>query len=132
MQRGDRGWRKIFNSRVFLFATVALAIFMIFAYVKTYYQDYLVRQEIVRLQESAKQLQTRKLELLQALDYVKSRAFVEEKARAELGMAKPGEHVLVIPTDTQKGYRQEPAAVIKSNSESNYYKWWRLFAGAKQ
>ncbi|TAN32696.1 septum formation initiator family protein [Patescibacteria group bacterium] len=138
MTRQDRGWKKIFNSRLFLFALTGAAVFVIFVYVKTYYQDFLVRQEIARLQESAAVLQARKLELAQALQYAKSSSFVEEKARTELNMAKPGERVLIIPDAAagpagvngesgQKIYGQAGKTVVQSSNESNFYKWWKFF-----
>lgn len=120
------GWRKFFNSRLFLFAALIAAMVVVFAYAKTYYQDYQIRQQIIQLQDNARNLETRKLELLEALEYVKSKSFVEEQARTELNLVKPGEQMMVIPNGN-KSNGQVSTPVVESPSQPNYLKWWNFF-----
>ncbi len=109
-----------------LVATI-IAVMVVFGYARAYYQDYLVMQEIQQLQDQAKNLQAKKMELLEVLKYVKSDSFAEEKARTELNMVKPGEQVLVVPQAATADNRQENNSMIGLNNISNYKKWWQYF-----
>jgi len=55
-----------------------------------------LEKEIVRLEQKKKVLQQEHAKLKQDLQYYSSDAYVEEFARRELGLVKPGE-VLVVP-----------------------------------
>ena len=103
------------------------AIIAVFGYARAYYQDYLVMQEIRHLQDQAKNLEVKKMELLEVLKYVKSDSFAEEKARMELNMVKPGEAVLVVPKTAEIGNGQEKNNMIGLSNISNYKKWWKYF-----
>ncbi|KKU26298.1 MAG: hypothetical protein UX39_C0010G0010 [Candidatus Magasanikbacteria bacterium GW2011_GWA2_46_17] len=123
--------KKIFLSRWFLAASLIAAVLVAFAYARAYYQDFQVRKEIERLQEDVRSLETKKLSALQVLDYVKSFAFVEEKARTELNLAKPGERVSVFLTTSSfaSRIRQDSGDMLEWRRLSNYKKWARYFMG---
>lgn len=123
----ESSWKNFFNSRLFLLVATIVAIMVIFGYGRAYYQDYLVTQEIEHLQNEAKKLEAKKMELLEVLKYVKSDSFAEEKARTELNMVQPGEQVVVVPKAAATENRQEKNAVIGWNNISNYKKWWQYF-----
>ena len=123
----DNGWKKFFGSRLFMLLATIIAIMVMFSYARGYYQDYLVTQEIEHLQDQAKKLAAKKMELLEVLKYVKSDSFAEEKARTELNMTKPGEQVLVVPQAAVADNRQENNDVVVLNNISNYKKWWQYF-----
>ncbi len=123
----DSGWKIFFSSRLFMLVATIIAIMVVFGYGRAYYQDYLVGQEIQQLQDQAKSLQAKKMELLEVLKYVKSDSFAEEKARTELNMVKPGEQVLVVPHTEVADNRQENSAMVGWNNISNYKKWWQYF-----
>lgn len=124
----ENGWKIILGSRLFMFVATIIAMMVMFGYARAYYQDYLVAQEIQNLQDQAKSLQAKKMELLEVLKYVKSDSFAEEKARTELNMVKPGEQVLVVPKSEVKGNRQENNSMIGLSNISNYKKWWKYFS----
>lgn len=123
----ESGWKNFFGSRLFMLAAAIAAIMIVFGYGRAYYQDYLVTQEIQHLQDQAKNLQAKKMELLEVLKYVKSDSFAEEKARTELNMVKPGEQVLVVPKTAATDNRQENNSVVGFSNISNYKKWWQYF-----
>lgn len=100
-----------------------------FNYARVYYQDYEVRREIRELEEEVKNLEQKKIESLHILQYVTSPSFVEEKARTELNMKKPGEHVVIVqtlktPTETPE---EQPANEEDLTGKSNPIKWWYYF-----
>ena len=125
----DSLWSRIFVSQLFVVFAVIIASMVTFSYARTYYQDYQIKEEISRLQSDAKKLETKKIELLEALTYVKSSTFVEQKAKTELNMAKAGEKVMIVQSSssTLVDARQPQNSVVELVSVSNYRKWWNLF-----
>lgn len=126
--KGQNNWRNFFLSRWFLLGALVIAIFVALAYGRAYYQDYQVRQEIKRLQEEVKKLEAKKLESLELWNYVQSPSFVEEKAREELNLVKPGEQVAIVPSlDQTAEVGQEEKNMLKWYNLPNPIKWWKYF-----
>jgi len=104
---------------------VVVVVFLAINFVRAYYQEYKVKQEIAALREDVKHLEQKKLESLKILKYVTSDAFVEEKARTELNLKKPGEQVVVVT-----GQEEQSATVHTSEQDdqkaylSNPARWW--------
>lgn len=121
--------RRFFTSRLFLVVIFCVIALIIFGFVRTYYQDYKVKQEIENLQKEVDNLQKKKFQSMELLDYVTSDAFVEEKARTELNLKKPGEKVLIIPNMPQTTPTVEAYPTISESGQklSNPIKWWYYF-----
>jgi cell division protein FtsB len=117
----------LFYSKWFLLGIFICLIWVSTSYARAYYKDYKVREQITRLQEEEKQLHTKKLATLEALQYVKSTHFIEDKARTELGMVRPGEHVAVVEVPTTTARQVSPAVVSSEEQLSNPQKWWNYF-----
>ena len=60
------------------------------------------------------------------MKYVTSLSFVEEKARTELNMKKPGEQVLII-TNLENSENRGAANQKEVTPLSNPLKWWYYF-----
>lgn len=119
--------KRFFISRWFLICGFVVALFLAFAYARAYYQDYKIKQEIRQLKEEVRLMERKKLESLDILEYVMSSTFVEEKARTELGMKKPGEQVIILDAGQAK---KEPAEAPKEEDRQNFrnpIKWWYYF-----
>jgi cell division protein FtsB len=126
-------WKKVFYSRWFLAVLFVLCFLVLFAYARAYYADYQVEQEIKRLEAETKALQAKKLETLELLKQVQSTAFVEEQARQNLNLEKPGENMVII-SRTNKTPRGQTAETVVQDEEpqrSNVAEWWRYFFGPK-
>ncbi len=104
-----------------------LALFLLFAYGRAYYQNYQIQKEIDRLQAESERLEAKKLKTLDMLQYVQSPDFVENKARTELNLVKPGEHMIIIQGGTTSAARQNSEPMLES--ESNPVRWWHYFFG---
>lgn len=119
--------RRFFSSRLFLVIALTIAVLTALGFARAYYQDYKVRQEINNLNDEVKKLEKKKIESMEILKYVGSQNFVEDKARTELNLKKPGEHVLII-NDPGQAVTSEPA-VTSSTPEllNNPHKWWYYF-----
>lgn len=130
MQREKQSFlKRFFGSRLFLLIALILAILVAIGYGRAYYQDYKIRQEINALQDEVKRLEHKKLESMEILKYVTSDAFVEEKARTELNLKKPGENVMVV---TNPEVETPPLFTGEGKGEvspllNNPIKWWYYF-----
>lgn len=118
--------KRFFGSRWFLVTAFAVAVLVAFGYARAYYQDYKIRQEIDSLQEQVKKLEHKKIESMEILKYVASDAFVEEKARTELNLKKPGENVLIIKKQAEAENTAQNSPVEKTLL-NNPIKWWYYF-----
>lgn len=129
MRKQNNNFKYFFYSKFFLIIIVVAIIFISFASLRLYYQDYKIRQDIDDLKYQAATLETKKIEILNILEYVKSDDFIEEKARTELNLIKPGEKVVIIKDlESQKNeIRQRNETMIKLNNISNLVKWWKFF-----
>jgi len=79
------------------------------------------------LQNQVEGLEFEKFETLELLKYAKTDGFVEEKARTELNMIKPGEKMVIIKDEDTKGSGQKNREVLKSNKLLNLKKWYNFF-----
>lgn len=128
-------WR-FFRSRLFLITAGLLTVFVACSYARGYYQEYKIEQEIEALQNEVARLEKKKIESLDILDYVMSQDFVEEKARVELNMKKPGENIVVISAhdspEHAEFFEHEPST--DEAGLNNPLKWWYYFVerGGKQ
>ncbi|MFA6424526.1 MAG: septum formation initiator family protein [Candidatus Magasanikbacteria bacterium] len=121
-------WKQIFYSRWFLLVLFGLAMLLIFSYVRAYYQEYRVRSEIDSLQEEVNDLESKKLQTVEALKYVQSQAFVEEKARTELNLLKSGEKMAIIPSGSLNIKIGQPTDdLVKWTNINNPIKWFKFF-----
>ncbi|PIR73980.1 MAG: hypothetical protein COU35_04985 [Candidatus Magasanikbacteria bacterium CG10_big_fil_rev_8_21_14_0_10_47_10] len=125
-------FRRFFGSRLFLIIALIVLTLIALSFARAYYQDYKIRQQIAELREEVHQLEKRKLESMEILDYVTSDTFVEEKARTELNMKKSGENVVVISDPglqefSGRDIMQEPPDSQASADTPNPLKWWYYF-----
>lgn len=128
MQRHeDTKIRRFFTSRTFLLIALVLAIITAFSFARAYYQNYKIRKEIEQLESDVQKLEHKKLESMQILKYVVSQNFVEEKARTELNLKKPGEHVVVINNKNTEKNALVKAIDTQVKPLNNPAKWWYYF-----
>ena len=121
-------WKQIFYSRWFLLVLFCLAILLIFSYIRAYYQEYKVRSEIDTLHEEVRGLEAKKLETMEVYKYVQSQSFVEEKARTELNLLKPGEKMAIIPSSSSTNSIGQPEPdLVKWSNVKNSIKWFKFF-----
>ena len=132
MSSAQQKWKSFFASRWFFGGAVAVFLLLATAFVRASYQTYQIHEEISRLQAEVKRREGRRLETLKLLEYVKSPVFVEDKARRELNLVKPGEQMAIITGATATARAgQTPLPVVLSTNESNPVQWWNYFFGEK-
>lgn len=119
--------RRFFASRLFLLIALIVIALVALSYARAYYQDYTIRKEISDLQEEVQQLQRKRLESMEILAYVKDDAFVEEKARTDLHMKKPGEYVMFVEHIGTRIEADQGSEEESGQEMSNPLKWWYYF-----
>ncbi len=116
-----------FSSNIFVLIILLLVLLVGFSYVRIYYSDYQVKREKERLIAGIEDLNFEKLKILDLLAYAQTDGFVEEKARTELNMIKPGEKMVIIKGKGIKDGGQKKREMIKSNKLLNLKKWYNFF-----
>lgn len=119
--------RRFFQSRLFLLVTSLALILIGFSYAKAYYEEYQVQQKIKELQDQVHSMESKKFESLQLLQYVNSNNFIEEKARTELNLKKPGENVIFVDGVPTVSTTPAAPAPVDEQRLSNPVKWWYYF-----
>lgn len=120
---------KFFASRTFLTIALIVVSFFAFGFARAYYQDYKVKQEIRELESQVAQLEKKKIESIEILEYVKSDAYVEDQARTELNMKESGEQVVYVKdVDGGQGKNSQKSEESESGHLlSNPIKWVYYF-----
>lgn len=125
-----RAFERVLLSRWFLLSLLATAIIIAVSYARAYYQDYKVRQQIAALETEVLNLQRKKLVSLDLLKQAGTEQFLEDKAKTELNLKKPGEQVLVIPEikpETPQTLITTTTTAVDEPVLSNPRKWWYYF-----
>ena len=61
------------------------------------------------------------------VDYFNSTAYIEEKARVDLGLKKEGEKVVVIADSAKNKLAQNKTEAAAEKPKTNPQKWWQYF-----
>lgn len=126
--KSRRAWKHFFYSNIFLGLVVGALIFIIINLARVYYQNNEVEHEIARLQSEASRLQAKQIETLDALKFAESSSFVEEKARTQFNLVKPGESVAILSDNAIRAAAPAPQESKSSDqAESNPAKWRNVF-----
>lgn len=81
-------------------------------------------------------MEQEKAELEKSIEHKKTDDYVEERARGDLNLVKPGEKVFVVVggkstkdtgITTQKSTKSPIEAKKQTIDDNNLYKWYRLF-----
>jgi len=118
------------KSKFLILLSFVILIFFIINFVKTWSQNHAVDQEIGGLKGQIADLQTGNSKLNDLIKYFNSDAYVEEKAREDLGLKKQGENVVVIADQKLNDSANPvppPAAGGQPADLSNPQKWWQHF-----
>ncbi len=120
--------RRFFSSTLFLVVGGVVLILIGAANVRVYYQSFKIRQEIASMQDEIENLSDKKLKSMQILKYVMSDGFVEAKARTELNLQRPDEHVMVVKGQKTEVLVEPMTAETETGQQiANPLKWWYYF-----
>lgn len=113
----------------FILGTILFTLLSV-SFVKSSFDVLEGRDRLYEVREDVEELEKQKEQIKEGIEYKKSDEYVEEKARNELNLIKPGEKVYVV----MGGESSHNNVLSESdfNSEdiaktSNWYLWYRLF-----
>jgi cell division protein FtsB len=112
-----------------------LLLFLSFGLIRSALDVYRGSKRVGELENEVSGLENKKKELETSIEYKKTNEYVEEKARNDLNLIKPGETVFVVSGPGNEGYLdrkvqsiEEKQADLRSKLEGkNWYRWFKLF-----
>ena len=121
--------RVFFSSKVFLICAFLLTLVFAIGFARAYFKDYAFREEVKRLQGEISQLEKKKLESIELLKYVSSTSYIEDTARLDFNLKKPGEQVLFIEKLGKEDESEDRGRKIVGSGQemTNPLKWWYYF-----
>jgi len=125
--KNNNGWR----NKLFFLIGIIILVLVVINLAKSWTQTHQINQEIAGLEEEIVNLEQNNLGLKQLIEYFNSDAYIEEKARLDLGLKKEGEKLVIVADqnteqkDNQKNLSEDEAEQKQNNS--NPKKWWHYF-----
>jgi len=89
-------WKRFIEFRLLFLINAAVLVALGFSFGREWVRNHEIQQEISRLVEEERSLQTRNLQIADLNTAFRTESFIEREARLKLGMKKPGENVVVI------------------------------------
>jgi len=127
------GLKKIFSSRIFLFALLLILVWFGIKAVKMVSQKQELEREIDNLKGEIQKLDKSSREFSQMMEYLKDPNYLEKEAKEKLNLKKEGENVVLVPEANIAGAvtdslgNQIKNENILPKPESNPVKWWKFF-----
>lgn len=118
------GWK----SKSFFLLTIVVLLFLAINLAKSGLKSQEISQEIVSLEQEIQKLEKNNLEVKELIEYFNSTAYIEEKARIDLGLKKEGEKVVIVDDlINKKTFDSNPTTDREGTELSNPQKWWQYF-----
>lgn len=125
-------FRRVFNSKPFLFLILVVLVWVVISVVKVSHKRYLLRQEVLKLQQELSQIENKNIEFSEYIQYLQSDSFIEKEARDKLNLRKEGEEVIIIPGIENQEVSGTSQFVVENQPDpqkekSFWWKWWEYF-----
>ncbi|MFA5184486.1 MAG: septum formation initiator family protein [Patescibacteria group bacterium] len=118
-------YRLVSSQRFLAIIGLVFLVVIIFPLARTYSQRRLVEQEIADVQAQIQDFESQNQQLKDLITYLQSDQSLEEQARLNLNLKKPGEAVVVV--ENKIAGVNEIAAATADSAEGNLAKWWHYF-----
>ncbi len=118
-------YRLLSSQRFLAIIGLVFLVLILLPLARTYSQRRLVEKEISDVKNQIADFESKNKEMTDMINYLQSDQSLEEQARLNLNLKKPGEAVIVIQDQKDNGN-----TIINASSSalhSNYAKWWRYF-----
>src|SRR3989338_6684441 len=124
--------QKKLRSKVVLLAGLVLLLFFSINFIRSRGSSRGVDQEINNLKDETGELERNNAQLAELIKYLNSPAYLEEKARTDLGLRRAGEEAVIVP-DARVRVLAGPdqPTTTTAPSTSNPRRWWRYFFAKK-
>lgn len=125
--------RRKLGSKAILLAGLLLLLLFSANFIRSRSSNRTINREISSLETEVSQLEQGNSQLAELIKYLNSPAYLEEKARTDLGLRKAGERAVIVP-DTGASSTAETASastLTTFSATSNPGRWWRYFFAKK-
>jgi cell division protein FtsB len=127
-KKSNNTWR----NRIILLVLLIILVLIGLNLSKSLKKSSQINNEITGLQDEIQNLEKQNLELTELIEYFNSDAYIEERARVDLGLKKEGEKVVILPEISKVTDEDGQEAKQGDNLEkSNPRKWWDYFFNKK-
>lgn len=109
-----------------LVAALILTLFIVYSSVKRISNFRSTAKSVAERQQYLEELRIKNEQLRKDLEYKEGSQFAELEIRNKLGLAKPGETVVIVPKEEDKGLKTKDES---KNNKPNWEKWKELFFG---
>ncbi len=118
-------YRLVSSQRFLAIIGLVFLVVIIFPLAKTYSQRRLVEKEIADVKSQINGFESQNRQLKDLVAYLQSDQSLEEQARLNLNLKKPGEGVIVV--EDKKIDIDETSATTTASAGNNLQKWWHYF-----
>ncbi|MBN1779119.1 MAG: septum formation initiator family protein [Candidatus Buchananbacteria bacterium] len=126
-QRGNSKPNRFWESKFFLLIGIIVVSFVGLNIYRVWSSNHAVNQEIDGLKNQIEIETQKNSDLSELIEYLNSSAYVEKKARMDLGLKKAGEKAVVV-TDLNFDFNQDVNSKSAVNvAKTNVGKWWQYF-----
>ena len=121
------------KGQFFLLVSIAMLLLISAGLANSWRTAQGVSEEITELQSQIQNLEQENYQFKELIDYFNSTAYIEEKARLDLGLKKEGEKVVIVTDDAniQKSNSDQNNLNEKASRpdrpETNPSRWWQYF-----
>ena len=115
-------WRSIYNSNIFISVLLVILILSILKVGKELARRHQINKEINYLNQQLAEAQLNRDKLQDLISYLESDQYVEEQARSQLNLSKPGEKRVDLSLAPETLASQEV-----TDDRSNAKKWFAYF-----
>lgn len=130
-RRDQNSISHLFRHRLFLIFNAVLFLFLAFSFGREYVRNRQIQATIVQLEQQARQLEERNVEIARINAELESESFLEREARLRLGLVKPGERVVVVSDapeeDVDIGGEKVSSVILEDLPETTVRRWRAYF-----
>jgi len=125
----------LFNEKILTVFLLVIIILLSIPLYNNFHRRQKINREISDLEAEIKQAENKNTDLQKLIKYLESDQFVEEQARLNLNMKKPGESVAVVKNSSEAATKDGAQQIISSTlpeagvaTTAGYASsWWRYF-----
>lgn len=121
-------WKKFLFSKFGLACLLAVFAGAVYLLAGEIQKRYALEGEIAQLRDQISEAEKNSGDLSNVIDYFRSASFQERELRSKLNLQKPGEHVVVLPSEGSGApAAQGGQTVVAVSSGPAWLLWWDYF-----
>ena len=114
---------------IMLLLAIPLLAYLTFAVGSKALELYRLQERSREVRQEIDQLKDQNLALREQAEYLRSDSFIEDAARRQLGLIKPGDGsvILVAPSQAPEMSSKTSTSPVSTGVRANWQEWWDFF-----